>query len=155
MSSIAETPASPAGDASPDAIKAQLAGTWKLVSAFDYDDKTKTWQPSFGEPPSGYFIYAASGYASVQIMVVPPVKIADPKKGPTPEEAQQIVNNYIAYYGPWTADASFITVIPEGNLDSTQLGPENPQKRPYELKDANTLIIGDQTTYIRTLQRVL
>lgn len=152
MSSAADAAPSQAGETSLDTIKAQLIGTWKLISAFNNDNGT--WVPAFGTPPSGYFIYGASGYASVQIMTVPPVTISNPDSGPTPAEALQIVNGYIAYYGPWTVDQQYITVIPEGNLDPTALGPKNPQARPYQLK-GDTLIIGDQTTYIRTLQRVI
>lgn len=152
MSSVAESSPPPADDASLDAIKAQLVGSWKLVSAFNFENGS--WVPAFGTPPSGLFIYGASGQASVQIMTVPPVSGVDPNTGPTPQQAQQIVNNYIAYYGAWSADATTVTVIPDGNLDPTSLGPENPQARPYQLK-GDQLIIGDQKTYIRTLQRVL
>jgi hypothetical protein len=138
-----------------DPLKARLVGTWRLVSAEDYDQTTKQWVPySFGNPPSGYFIYAASGYASVQIMFTPPVQLSNPDNGPTPDEALKIVNSYIAYYGPWTADATTITVVPEGNLDPTQLGASNPQTRPYQL-NGDTLTIGNsEVGYIRTLQRV-
>jgi hypothetical protein len=134
-----------------DALRARITGTWRLVSAFNYTNGA--WVPAFGTPPSGYFIYGAAGYASVQIMTTPPVSLSDPANGPTPAEALQIVNNFISYYGPWSVDATNITVIPEGNLDPTQLGPDNPQARPYQL-NGDTLIIGDQTTYIRTLERV-
>ena len=54
-------------------LQKQLVGTWKLISAEDFDPKTKKWKPySFGNPPSGYFIYDATGHASIQIMTTPP-----------------------------------------------------------------------------------
>jgi len=156
MGSTTPTAQSPsAGDSSLAPLKAQLVGTWRLVSAEDYDEDTKQWVPyTFGNPPSGYFIYDASGYASVQIMTTPPVELSNPKDGPTPDEALKIFNGYIAYYGPWTADGSTLTVVPEGNLNPAQLGTENPQNRPYTL-DGDTLTIGSKEAgYIRTLRRV-
>jgi hypothetical protein len=131
-------------------LQKAVAGTWKLISAEDVVDGK--WKPyTFGNPPSGYFIYDASGIASVQIMTTPPVTLSDPDDGPTPEEALDIFNGYIAYYGTWTVDAVNITVQVEGAWDPRQVG--TAQSRPYQL-DGDTLIIGNQTTYKRTLQRV-
>lgn len=128
-----------------------LVGTWKLISAEDRQSASDPWVPyTFGNPPSGYFVYDATGHASVQIMTTPPQKIATPDS-PTPAEALAIFNGYIAYYGTWTADAKNITVKVEGAWDPSQLG--SSQVRPYQLK-GDTLIIGDQVTYKRTLKRV-
>ena len=128
-----------------------LVGTWKLVSAEDVDPKTGKWVPyTFGNPPSGYFIYDAAGHASIQIMTTPPTVIARPDS-PTPDEALQIFNGYIAYYGTYTTDAGNIHHQVEGAWDPSQVG--SVQTRPYEL-DGDTLIIGDQVTYKRTLTRV-
>jgi hypothetical protein len=157
MSSLTENAqSSSAVGPSIDAIKARLIGTWRLISAETYDTSTNQWVPyTFGNPPSGYFIYDASGYASVQIMTTPPVQLSNPNGGPTPDEALKIVNGYIAYYGQWTADDTTITVVPEGNLDPSQIGIANPQTRPYEL-NGDTLTIGSkEAQYIRTLKRVL
>lgn len=129
-------------------LRKQIAGTWNLISA---EDKVNgKWVPyTFGNPPSGYFIYDATGHASVQIMTTPPQQIASPDN-PTAAEALAIFNNYIAYYGTYTIDATNLTVQVKGAWDPTQVG--TAQARPYELK-GNTLIIGDQVTYIRTLKR--
>lgn len=132
-------------------LKEQLVGTWKLISAEDVDPNTGKWVPyTFGNPPSGYFVYDATGHASIQIMTTPPVTIATPDT-PTPAEALEIFNGYIAYYGTYTVDDVNITVQVEGAWDPSQVGTN--QARPYELT-GDTLIIGDQTTYIRTLERV-
>ena len=134
-----------------EGLQEQLVGTWKLISAEDVDPNTGKWVPyTFGNPPSGYFIYDATGHASIQIMTTPPVTIATPDS-PTPAEALEIFNGYIAYYGTYTVDDVNITVLVEGAWDPSQVGTN--QARPYELT-GDTLIIGDQTTYIRTLQRV-
>jgi hypothetical protein len=131
--------------------QSQIVGTWRLISAENKDPNTGKWVPyAFGNPPSGYFIYDATGHASVQIMTTPPQTIATPDN-PTPDEALAIFNNYIAYYGSYTVDSANITVQVEGALDPSQVG--TPQIRPYELS-GDTLIIGDQVTYKRTLKRV-
>jgi hypothetical protein len=132
-------------------LQKRLAGTWKLMSAEDKDPTTGKWKKyTFGNPPSGYFIYDATGHASIQIMTTPPVKIASPDT-PTPAEALEIFNGYIAYYGTYTVDESNISVQVEGAWDPTQVGSD--QVRPYELL-GDRLIIGDQVTYKRTLKRV-
>ena len=97
-------------------LRKQIVGTWKLISA---ENKVNgKWTPYvFGNPPSGYFIYDATGRASIQIMTTPPQKVADPDN-PTPAEALNIFNNYIAYYGTYTLDAVNITVKVEGALGS-------------------------------------
>jgi len=105
---------------------------------------------TFGNPPSGYFIYDDTGHASVQIMTTPPQKIAKPDT-PTPPEALAIFNAYIAYYGTYKVDSTNITVHVEGAWDPSQVGTD--QVRPYELS-GDTLIIGDQVTYKRTLERM-
>jgi len=131
-------------------VQKQLVGTWKLISAEDTNDQGQ-WVPyTFGNPPSGYFIYDDTGHASIQIMTTPPQQIAKPDS-PTPPEALAIFNAYIAYYGTYTVDAKNITVQVEGAWDPSQVG--TPQARPYELS-GDTLIIGDQVTYKRTLQRM-
>ena len=134
-------------------LKSQVAGTWRLMSAEDRNTQGQWIPGTFGTPPSGYFIYDATGYASIQIMTTPPVTLSDPDNGPTAAEALQIFNNYIAYYGTWTVDESTITVNVEGSYDPTMVG--TPQPRPYTL-EGDTLIIGSKADgYIRTLKRVV
>lgn len=140
-----------AGKPSSKNLQKSVIGTWNLISAEDKDPTTGKWKKyTFGNPPSGYFIYDATGHASIQIMTTPPVQLANPTDGPTPDEALQIFNNYIAYYGTYTVDETNITVQVAGAWDPTQVG--TAQVRPYEVR-GDTLIIGDQVTYIRTLKR--
>ncbi len=132
-------------------LQKQIVGTWRLISAEDRSSSGDPWVPyTFGNPPSGYFIYDPTGHASIQIMTTPPQKIATPDS-PTPEDALAIFNAYIAYYGTYTIDEANITVQVEGAWDPSQVG--TAQARPYELR-GDTLIIGDQVTYKRTLKRV-
>jgi hypothetical protein len=139
-----------AGKPSSKALQKRLTGTGKLMSAEDKDPNTGKWKKyTFGNPPSGYFIYDDTGHASIQIMTTPPVKIATPDS-PTPAEALEIFNGYIAYYGTYTVDSANITVQVEGAWDPSQVG--TAQARPYELL-GDRLIIGDQKTYKRVLKR--
>lgn len=132
-------------------LQKQVVGTWKLISAEDRASSSDPWIPyTFGNPPSGYFIYDATGHASIQIMTTPPQKIATPDT-PTPAEALAIFNGYIAYYGTYTVDAKNIIVQVEGAWDPSQVGSSQP--RPYQVK-GDRLIIGDQITYKRVLKRV-
>jgi hypothetical protein len=132
-------------------LQKQVVGTWKLISAEDRASGSDPWIPyTFGNPPSGYFVYDATGHASIQIMTTPPQKIATPDT-PTPAEALAIFNGYIAYYGTYTVDAKNITVQVEGAWDPSQVG--SSQARPYQVK-GDKLIIGDQVTYKRTLKRM-
>ncbi len=131
--------------------QADIVGTWRLISAEDYDSKTRKWVPyTFGNPPSGYFFYDATGHASIQIMTTPPQRIAEPDS-PTATEALAIFNGYIAYYGTYTLDDVNIYHQVEGAWDPSQVG--SVQRRPYQLS-GDQLIIGDQVTYKRVLQRV-
>ena len=133
-------------------LQSQLAGTWRLISAEDKNPNTGQWVPyTFGNPPSGYFIYDATGHASVQIMTTPPQTIATPDS-PTPDEALAIFNAYIAYYGTYTVDSTSITVQVEGALNPTQVG--SAQVRLYELSGDTLIIGGDQAGYKRTLKRM-
>ena len=131
----------------------KIVGTWRLIEAKDRDSEKEPWQHTFGHPISGYFIYDVNGYASIQIMTNPPQPTFDPDKGPTPEEALNIFNNYIAYYGTYTLDETqrLLTCQVEGGLNPNDVGTEQP--RPFEIVD-DKLIIGNQTTWIRVLERV-
>lgn len=143
-------------EAKPDApvsenLQANLVGTWRLISAEDFDSQTGQWVPyTFGNPPCGYFFYDATGHASIQIMTTPPQQIATPDS-PTPDEALAIFNGYIAYFGTYTVDEANIYHQVEGAWDPSQVG--TVQTRPYELS-GDQLIIGDQVTYKRVLERV-
>lgn len=151
MSSMLEPAAASSGSATPAGLDPALIGTWQLMTAKDLVGKE--WIPyTFGNPPSGYFIYDASGHASVQIMVTPPVTLSDPDNGPTPDEALEIYNGYIAYYGPWSASEGWVTVVPAGALVPTQVGSQ--QSRPYTVV-GDTLTIGNEAEgYVRTLKRL-
>jgi hypothetical protein len=103
-----------------------LAGIWELVEAKDLSEKGE-WTFPFGETPSGIFAYSSNGIASVQI--------------PT----------FVGYVGTYTVTEKEIIHHVESAWDQTMVGTD--QVRPYELKN-DTLILGDQKTWIRILKRV-
>lgn len=134
-------------------IQRKIVGTWKLIKAESRNTEQDPWTPDFGQPLSGYFFYDVNGYNSVQIMSNPPQPTYDPNQGPSAGEALAIFNNYINYYGTYTLseDGKTVTCHVEGAMDPNQVGTD--QARPCEIK-GNTLLIGDQKTYIRVLERV-
>ncbi|HEX7312574.1 MAG TPA: lipocalin-like domain-containing protein [Pyrinomonadaceae bacterium] len=139
------------GAAESRSAQSQLVGTWKLVLFQDRNSPTDPWQNDFGDPPLGYFMYDATGHASIQIMKTPPVQISS--DGPTPEQALEIFNGYIAYFGTYEVDESQKLIVHhvEGGLNPNDINSNQP--RPFELT-GDKLIIGDQQTWIRILQRV-
>ena len=136
-------------------LRKQLVGTWRLVSYEDRGDPNGEWTYRFGKNPKGYVIYDETGHVAIQIMKTPPPpKFAsgDDAK-PTPEEALAVYSSYTAYFGTYTVDEARHVVIHhvEGALRPSYIGTD--QERPFELT-GDRLIIGDQKTWRRILERV-
>ena len=136
-------------------LRGQLVGTWRLISYEDRDDPNGKWTYRFGKNPKGYFIYDKTGHVAIQIMrTPPPPKFAsgDDAK-PTPEEALAVYSSYTAYFGTYTVDEAKHVVIHhvEGGMRPSYVGTD--QERPFELS-GDRLIIGDQKTWRRVLERV-
>ena len=139
-------------------LQKQLIGTWRLVSFEDRKDEkdpNSEWTYPYGKNPKGYIVYDETGHVTVQIMrTPPPAKFAsgDDKK-PTSEEAKAAYEGYVAYFGRYTIDEASHSVIHhvEGSLGPSYIGTD--QKRPFELS-GDRLIIGDQKTWRRVLERV-
>ena len=136
----------------------RLVGTWRVVRYVDTDPAGNVTYP-FGEKPSGYFVYDATGHLSVQIMRTParPLFAAgDDDKG-TDAEVRAAYNGYAAYFGTYRVDEanSVVTHIVEGSLNPSYTGTEQP--RPFKL-DGDVLQIQvrgqDGATYFRELHRV-
>jgi hypothetical protein len=132
-------------------VQSQLVGTWKLVLFQDRNSPDDPWENDFGDPPLGYFMYDVAGHASIQIMKTPPVQIS--AGGPTAEQALEIFNGYIAYFGTYEVDESQGLIVHhvEGGVNPNDINSNQP--RPFELS-GDQLIIGDQQTWIRVLQRI-
>jgi Lipocalin-like domain len=145
-----KTPANP----SLSSLQKQLLGTWRLVSFEDRQDDSE-WIFPYGKNPKGYFIYDETGHVAIQIMrTPPPSKFAsgdDAKR--TAEEAKAVYDGYVAYFGTYTIDEARHILIHhlEGSLHPSFIGTD--QERPFELS-GDRLIIGDQKTWRRMLERV-
>jgi hypothetical protein len=140
---------------STDNLRKQLIGTWRLVSFEDRVDPNSEWTYPFGKNPSGYFVYDETGHVTIQIMrTPPPSKFASGDDArPTPEEAKAVYDGYVAYFGTYTVDEAKHVVIHhvEGSMHPSFIGTD--QERIFELS-ADRLIIGDQKTWLRVLERV-
>jgi hypothetical protein len=139
-------------------LQKQLIGTWRLISFEDRTDEkdpNSEWTYPYGKNPKGYVVYDETGHVTIQMMrTPPPAKFAsgDDNK-PTPEEAKAAYEGYVAYFGTYTIDEASHSVIHhvEGSLSPSYIGTD--QKRPFQLS-GDRLIIGDQKTWRRVLERV-
>jgi len=141
-------------------LQKELIGTWRIVAFEDRKDKNdpnSEWTYPYGKNPKGYIIYDETGHVIIQGMrTPPPPKFASGEGGdskPTPQEALAVYEGYIAYFGTYTVDEARHVVIHhvEGSLDPSYVGTD--QERPFELS-GDRLIIGDQKTWQRILERV-
>ena len=143
---------------SQSSLQKQLIGTWKLVAFEDRKDKNdpnNEWTYSYGKNMKGYIIYDETGHVMIQGMrTPPPPKFASGEDTkPTPQEALAAYEGYVAYFGTYTVDQERHVVIHhvEGSLNPSYV--ETDQERPFELS-GDRLIIGDQKTWRRVLERV-
>jgi hypothetical protein len=74
-------------------------GTYKLVTA-EVTGPDGAWRPAPNYDSIGYITYSDSGYMGVHVMPKNRAPFAD--NPPTPEEAQQALQGYAAYYGSYT-----------------------------------------------------
>jgi hypothetical protein len=119
-------------------VKAQLVGTWTLVSASVERDGKKI-EP-FGSNPLGYMMFTASGHFSWNFLHPDRPKFAsNNRQTGTPEENKAAVQGNISAFGTYT-------ISPDGLLTLQIIGSNFPnwdgttQKRMVE-------IIGDQMKY--------
>lgn len=110
--------------ASADA-REKLIGTYSFVG-FEIRDANGNWIPDPNYTGNGYITYSDDGYMGVQIMPADRKPFAN--NPPTPAEAQQAIQGYIAYFGPFTmhANEGFVThhrvgaISPGGAGDTTR-----------------------------------
>jgi hypothetical protein len=109
----------PAGD---DAKR--FVGTWRLVS----------------DVSTGVMIYDNLGNMAVQVM---PLRERHKFAGaqPTPDEAKDAINGYLAYFGTYSVDASAhaVTHHRKGSLNPGQVGDD--AVRRYEFEPGDRLVL--------------
>ena len=127
----------------------QIIGTWKLSVLEDLVDNK--WTRTFGENPEGYFSFDAAGHVSVQFQKEHGIKLFAGER-PTPDEAKNAYDRYLAYFGTYTVDehAGTFTSIVAGALNPALIGTK--QTRKFEIKD-HQLAVGDFVTYRRYFER--
>jgi len=140
--------------AAPPPGSEDLVGTWRLVSYEDWDATGKVSRP-YGEHLRGYIIFDSTGHVSVNLMRMPalPPFASKDEKIVTPAEKEAAFDAYGAYFGTYSVDrlhGTFVTHV-EGSLNPMYTNTDQP--RPFVLK-GDTLIIGDQKTWKRVLERV-
>ncbi len=115
----------------------RIIGTYRLVST-EVKDASGKWSqtPSFNS--IGYITYSDAGYMAVHIMPKDRPRFAGAQ--PTPEEAQNAIRGYAAYYGPFTVHEK------DGLVIHTRVGKLNPggpvdYRRYYEFVGNRLILI--------------
>ena len=138
---------------------AALIGTWRLVEFWDRASLTSPFVHPYGQRPTGYFTYDATGHVSIQIMRGPESFRVDTARGEqwfetaTHEELRRAVESYRAYFGTYVVDETRRSVVHKVEGDSRGLYTATDQRRRYRLV-GDTLFIGNGTTSHRLLVRV-
>jgi Lipocalin-like domain len=103
--------ATPQPGRAPHATRQQLIGAWQLVSIQILGPNGAMPDPFYGADPSGFLVYDASGWMSVQIVGQhrPAMDAAASRPTPTdPAETARlkaaVLDSYYAYYGTWEFD---------------------------------------------------
>jgi len=142
----------------PDPRVNPLVGTWRLVL---YEDRDATGHPHYpyGNPPSGFFVYTASGQFFIQVAASPPAanllpSFEDSSAGSLDRaELVRSLDSYSAYFGTYTVDTTKGVVIHHVQADLWRIYTGTDQVRPFHLF-GDSLVIGDGRTWQRILLRV-
>jgi hypothetical protein len=137
------------------AAQAGLIGTWALVRYEDTDAAGKMTK-AFGEHPTGYFVYDATGHVHIQFTSKPPVPAQNANAASAREQGGTL-RDYAAYFGTYRIDIAngTVTHVVEGSLRADYLGTE--QVRPFKVVgDVLTIsmTLPDGSNAIRVLHRV-
>ena len=116
----------------------KIVWTYKLVTT-EVKDANGGWSQTPNFDSIGYITYSDTGYMGVNVMRKNRVPFA--ANQPTPEEAQEALRGYTAYYGPYTVDqdqdGGFVVHHRVGQINP---GGEVDAKRFYDL-DGDRLIL--------------
>lgn len=110
-----------------------LVGSWKLSSfVITHPDGRRT-EP-FGQAPIGLAVFTEDGWASAHLMRTDRRKFADPDIPPSPEEAQDALRGFVAYFGRYQVDTAnqVLTTRVEGSANPNWIGGD--QVRNYEFR---------------------
>ena len=104
-------------------VARQLVGRWKLVALEAMRPNGEVIR-EWGQNPTGYLSYDASGFVSVQFMRDP--RAAKPSRQLTPDERRDAFESYYAYYGRFEVDdqAGSVTHHIQGSLRPYEVGAD-------------------------------
>ena len=147
------TSAKAAAPAREGSIRAQLVGSWRLVSRETHRANGELLvDPSLSATPVGFLVYDASGHVAAQLsrkgrtveMLAEECKIAASTKG-TPNTAQTILG-YDAYFGTFTLheQEGFVTHHLESALFPADIGKDI--NRNFKLSGDRLTLSFDTTT---------
>jgi hypothetical protein len=136
-------------------LRAQVQGTWRLVSYESSTTEGETWFKRFGDDPKGYIMYDSTGHMMVEFEKQPPParNSSGDDWNPTPDEARTAYLGYVAYFGTYTLDETAHAVIHhvQGSLNPSYFGTD--QVRPAKL-DGDRLTLSDGKTFRVVWERV-
>src|SRR4051812_6746102 len=123
-----------------NSIGDQIVGAWELVSVTSEMDDGKKGEP-FGPSPRGVMIFSNNGHFSLfQSRGEIPKIAANDRAKATPEEAQTIIANSIAYYGTYSIDeASKVMIVNVKASTYANVAAIPNQKRVITLLTADEL----------------
>ncbi|HEY2798603.1 MAG TPA: lipocalin-like domain-containing protein [Thermoanaerobaculia bacterium] len=148
-------PPPPAPPPPPPSLRAQVQGTWRLVSYESSTTEGKTWFERFGDDVLGYLLYDSTGHMMVEFEKQPPPakNSSGDDWNPTADEARTAYLGYVAYFGTYTVDETAHAVIHhvQGSLNPSYFGTD--QVRPAKL-DGDRLTLSDGKTFRVVWERV-
>ena len=131
-------PAAAEGSIQAGSDREKFVGTYKLV-ATEVKDANGTWRQTPNFNSIGYITYSDTGYMGEHVM--PKNRATFAGNQPTPEEAQEALRGYTAYYGPYTVNEDenekFVVHHRVGQINP---GGQTDAKRFYDLV-GNQLIL--------------
>jgi len=128
-------------------VKDGIVGAWLFVSVVSQSDDGTRGQP-FGANPKGIIVFSPDGRFSLfQSAAEIPRLAANDRARATPEEAQTVVRNSIAYYGTYTVNetARELSLMLEGSTYANLLGG-GPQRRIITALTATELAFSNPRT---------
>jgi len=134
----------------------RLVGTWQVLEFRDTDAAGKI-SYAYGEHPTGYIVYDATGRVHIQVMRTPatPPFAKDDAHG-TDQEVRSAYDGYIAYFGTYDFDEAQGTVIHrvQGSLMPSYTGTDQP--RPIRIVGDDLVIEGKtpEGSFYRHLRRM-
>ena len=137
-------------------LASRLVGTWQALELVDTDPAGRISHP-YGEHPTGYIVYDATGHLHVQVMRTPatPPFAAGDAHG-TDQEIRAAYDGYVAYFGTYEVDEGQGKVVHrvQGSLMPSYTGTDQP--RPIKIVGDELVIEGStpEGRFYRRLRRV-